>query len=206
MAIKKHANKSLTEPVIRQFEVVVMAVSDLGGAARSIDTEDVAIRCQELAPDLFAWRKYPAQVNLELVRVCLSNAKKQPNGTLLSGSGRDGWRLTRKGLEWVSTRGQAQAPSQVTPSRRTAGSIDTVRRVREMARIESSAAWQTWRANNRIDELDARALFRIDSYATNRLIEIKVTRLLALFGAGTDHRGFLEAAASALKVNRTDDA
>lgn len=209
MAAKKQPTKRLTGSGVRQFEAVVLAVADLGGATRSVDTEDVAIRCQQLAPELFAWRKYPQQVNLELVRVCLSDAKKQPNGTLLSGSGRDGWRLTRRGLEWVSQQattsgtGTRRKPS---PGRRTAGSIDTVRRAREIARIETSAAWITWHAEKRIDESDAQALFRIDSYANNRLVEIKVTRLLALFEPGTEHRRFLEAAATALRVKGINDA
>jgi hypothetical protein len=85
-------------------------------------------------------------------------------------------------------------------------SIDTVRRAREIARIEISAAWLTWHAEHRIDELDARALFRIDSYASNRLVEIKVTRLLALFEPGTEHRRFLEGAATALRVKGINDA
>src|SRR5438132_4364855 len=139
MARTKQFQKLLTSHDVRQFEAVVLAVSDLGGATRSVDTEDVAIRCRELGPELFAWRKYPEQVNLELVRVCLSNAKKQQNGVLLSGSGRDGWRLTRRGLEWVTQRTKEQGigtSRKPTHGRRTAGSIDTVRRAREIARIE----------------------------------------------------------------------
>lgn len=204
MKTKKQSIKYLTQSAGRLYEVVAQAVSDLGGAARSIDTEDIAIRCHVLAPELFAWRKYPEQVNLELVRVSLSDAKKQKNGMLLSGTGRDGWRLTRKGLEWVSRRDQIPAAggsSRQRAIRRTAGSIDTVRRAREIARIESSAAWATWHSEGQIDALDGRALFRVDSYATDRLVEIKVTRMLALFEPDSPHRRFLEAAANALKGN-----
>lgn len=187
----------------RLFQFAVVAVFDLGGATRSVDTEDIAVRCHQLAPDLFGWRKYPEQVNLELVRVSLSDAKKLKNGQLLSGTGRDGWRLTRKGLEWASQASKGPDGGlalSVGSGRRTAGSIDTVRRTREIARLEASAAWASWRAARSVDPSDAQALFRIDSYANDRLVEIKVTRLLALFNPDDEHRRFLEAAAAALEV------
>lgn len=201
MSPKNQAENSLTSDA-RLFEVTVLAVSELGGAARSVDTEDIAIRCHEFAPTLFSWRKYPTQVNLEIVRVSLSDAKKQKNGQLLAGSGRDGWRLTRKGLEWLA---------QVAPSRRVgqrkdlgkrgAGSIDTVRAAREISRIEASPAWESWKAGSAIEREEARALFRIDSYASGQLIDIKVTRLLSLFLEPSEHKRFLEAATAALKAN-----
>jgi hypothetical protein len=191
--------KDLTTSSARLFEVAVLAVADLGGAARSIDTEDIAIRCHQLAPSHFSWRKYPAQVNLEIVRVSLSDAKKQKNGQLVSGSGRDGWRLTRKGLDWISKVAPSKHLSE-RPSltKRTSGSIDTVRAAREAARIEASEAWAAWKLGGVIERDAARAVFRIDSYASDQLVELKITRLLSAFDAESEHRKFLEAASASL--------
>jgi hypothetical protein len=199
MATKKQPQKILTKA--RLYEIAVLAVSELGGAANSIDTEDVAIKCHELAPHLFAWRKYPQQVNMEIVRVSLSDAKKPKNGTLLSGSGRDGWRLTHAGLDWVSHEASKRSvDSQTSLSRRTSGSIDTVRAAREIARIESSSAWAAWKSGSAITPEASKALFRIDGYTSPQLIDLKVTRLLAVFDLDSIHRSFLEDASKTLKT------
>src|SRR5688572_19111621 len=87
---------------ITQHLIVVLAVYELGGARRFIDTEDIAKKAAEIAPARFAWRKYPDQINLELVRVALSDAKKAENNNLLDGSGRKGWTLTPAGLKWAT--------------------------------------------------------------------------------------------------------
>jgi hypothetical protein len=199
MATKEKSPGGLTKA--RLYEIAVLAVSQLGGAADSIDTEDVAIKCHELAPHLFAWRKYPQQVNMEIVRVSLSDAKKSKNGSLLSGSGRDGWRLTRAGLDWVSHEASTKSvDSQTSLSRRTSGSIDTVRAAREIARIESSSAWAAWKSGSVITPEASKALFRIDGYTSAQLVDLKVTRLLAVFDPESVHRSFLEAASKPLKT------
>jgi hypothetical protein len=94
--MKKRHKKTLTHQ-LTQCEIVILAVHLLGGDQHAVDTEDVAIKAHELAPGRFSWRKYPEQINLELVRVYLSDAKKPEKGGLLLGSGRTGWSLTTHG-------------------------------------------------------------------------------------------------------------
>ena len=86
--MKKQPNKSLTKSV-SQTEVVTLATYLLGGAQKAIDTEDIAVEAHRLAPGRFSWKKYPDQINLELVRVYLSDAPRD-KGVLLLGSGRTG--------------------------------------------------------------------------------------------------------------------
>lgn len=57
-------------------EIVTLAVYLLGGEAKVIDTEDVAVKANEIAPGRFTWRKFPEQINIENVRTFLSDAKK----------------------------------------------------------------------------------------------------------------------------------
>src|SRR5438874_12278117 len=103
--MKQLPDKRLTmEP--SHMGVVTLAVHLLGGAQRAIDTEDIAVEAHRLAPGRFAWKKYPDQINLELVRVYLSDAKKSDKGVLLHGSGRTGWRLTQRGLKWAKEAAQ----------------------------------------------------------------------------------------------------
>ena len=194
----------------RQFEIAALALYLLGGAQRAVDTEDIAIKSYELSPELFAWRKYPDQVNLELVRVSLSDAKKAKNGVLVAGSGRDGWRLTPNGVARLSAErvenDGAIAIGKSDATRRSAGSIDTVRKAREELRIENSAAWAIWQAEERIDVDEARKLLRIDSYTSSKLIDVKVARLMAVFPPNSEVGKFIDAARQMLSFNGESDA
>ncbi len=166
-----------------QAELVILAVHLLGGGSRSVDTEDVAVKCHEISPEAFSWQKYKDQINLELVRVNLSNAKKEQNGVLLSGSGREGWRLTSQGVDWLHSSGlQLLAVTNFSyqSSRRTAGSIDTVRKNLELERVKSSQAWKTWISKGTVSPQLVRELFRIDAYSTPKMIESKTARLRSL--------------------------
>jgi hypothetical protein len=181
--MKKVPVKSLTKSA-SQTEVVTLATYLLGGAQRAIDTEDIAIEAQRLAPGRFSWRKYPDQINLELVRVYLSDAKKSDKGELLIGSGRTGWRLTQRGLKWAQR--AARNIKNITTSRTRAqsrsGSIDEQRWRRERSRIQATRAWMMWIEGKRdIPQADAKAIFRIDSYAKGDLREAKITRVRSLF-------------------------
>jgi len=201
---KKQACKVLTES-LRQYHVVTAALHQLGGGARAIDTEDVAVRAYELAPQLFCWQKYPQHINLELVRVALSDAKKPKNGGLTSGSGRNGWRLTQRGLAWVQQSSLAEPTLASSKSRgkRTAGSVDVVRRNREKSRLQASPAWRAWTEGEAISQRDAKALFRIDQYTTDEMVEMKIVRLLGMPWNDSQVDRFLSQAADVLRQGIT---
>jgi hypothetical protein len=177
-------NKKQLTP-LTHAQIVTWAVSLLGGGEKRIDTEDVAVKAFELAPKRFCWRKYPEQINLELVRVCLSNAKKPKNGVLLAGSGRTGWSLTRKGLDWVHSARRRLRQLQlvgVQGGTSRAGSIDSTRKDRERKRILAMPAWKRWSAGDiSVVPAEAQEVFRIDSYSTAPVREAKMTRLRSMF-------------------------
>lgn len=195
---QKHlTDKAKAQRTPTQFEVAVIVVYLLGGASRSIDTEDVAIKCHELAPTIFSWQKHKDQINLELVRVNLSNAKKAQNGSLLSGSGREGWRLNSRGVDWITSTGQALIRNFKLKSIQTeskAGSIDAVRKRRERARLIASEAWHAWNISGSLSAVQARQVFRIDEYATSKMLEIKIARIRAMFEGDAEINWFLEVA------------
>src|SRR5713101_4828130 len=84
-------------------EVMVLAVHRLGGILTGQDTEDIAMEADRIAPGRFRWRKYPQFISDELIRVFLSDAKKQKNGGLLAGDGTRGWRLTVAGAKLAAS-------------------------------------------------------------------------------------------------------
>jgi hypothetical protein len=194
--MKKVTDKLLTDR-LRQYEVAVLAVYLLGGATRSIDTEDAAVKCHELAARLFSWQKHKEQINLELVRVSLSDAKKTKNGGLLSGSGREGWRLSSRGLDWIRAREQAGSHFATREGKHgsaKAGSIDSVRRERERQRVLASQAWQEWKETGVVSARAAQQIFRIDEYTTERMAAIKVARLRSTFEVHDELSHFLSIA------------
>jgi hypothetical protein len=165
-------------------ELVTLAVYLLGGRDRYVDTEDVAMKTHELSPGRFSWRKYPGQINLELVRVRLSEAKSEAHGALIRGSTPRGWTLSPRGLEWAS--GIAEESAMLQPDlhgeRARGGSVDSQRNDRERARVVASCAWAKWPDNaDSISLAEAQEVFRIDSYATGDLRETKVDRLKKRF-------------------------
>ncbi len=178
-----------------QTEVVTLAVYLLGGTQRAIDTEDVAIEAHRLAPGRFSWRKYPAQINLELIRVYLSDGKKPEKGKMLIGSGRTGWRLTQRGLKWAQQAARATEDLQTPRSRAQSrsGSIDEQRWRRERTRIQSTGAWKLWSEGKRdIPQAGVKEVFRIDSYAKGDLREAKITRVRSLFPDDKELKPFLD--------------
>lgn len=109
----------------------LLALYDLGGDHRAVDTEDVAMRAAQVAPKAFRWKRYPEQVNLEAVRLSLKHNKEQIPA-LVSGGIRDGWQLTQEGVKaCVTLRGRP-----------------TVAKSEEEAEwIRQSNVFTTWRKN-----------------------------------------------------------
>jgi hypothetical protein len=189
--MKKSPGKSLTTSP-SQVEVVTLAVYLLGGAQRAIDTEEIAVQAHRLAPGRFSWKKYADQINLELIRVYLSDAKK---GELVMGSGRVGWRLTQRGLTWAEQAAPQIAAVDTSRSRAQlrSGSVDEQRWRRERSRLIATAAWEMWKdGSQEISFAEAKEVFRIDSYAKGDLREAKITRLQSLFAKDEDLVPFLE--------------
>jgi len=102
---------------LRNWEIAVYALYLLDGATSFVHTEDVAIKCFQIAADSFSWMKYPKYPDKDIVRVALTDARKEKVGALVNGrAGKgkgqlrydkgprriDGWQLTETGSEWVA--------------------------------------------------------------------------------------------------------
>ena len=185
---------------VSNAEIVTACVYVLGGASKSIDTEDVAIEAHRIAPERFSWRKHQAQVNLELVRVSLSDAKKVGR-RWLAGSGNEGWTLTAAGLVWARANAELVCGSRFQKARSAmrSGAPEERRWRAEHARIIALHGWQKWNLGGRVvTQPDACEVFRIDSYAVGNVRMQKVSRVLALFEADGEMSEFLRAAATAI--------
>ncbi len=98
-------------------ELVVYVLGLLGGGYRSVHTEDIAVKAHKLYPDTFSWTNYPNLPDKDVVRVALTDSRKEKYGALVYGrSGQsstrpssskpkrapDGWGLTEAGIHWFN--------------------------------------------------------------------------------------------------------
>ncbi len=181
-----------------------MAAFLLGGHKKSLDTEDIAMKAQEISPGRFSWRKYPEQINLKLVSLRLefaantknnSSNKDQPHQIFVTGSTKTGWSLTTEGYEWAKKNKDVILNSNLTLDSGTkkSGSIDAVRRDRELTRIKNSDAWAYWISGekNLIGKKQVDEVLRTDSYSTERIVDVKINRLKETFDEDNELKNFL---------------
>lgn len=183
-------------PITRELsnmEVVVLAVYVLGGDQTPVDTEDAAMKANELAPRRFTWRKYPDQVSLEHVRVFLSDAKKPKYGSLLAGDGTKGWRLTPAGVTWALQNGDRAVAGSAERERVDRG-LER-RRVNEQVRICGLPAWAKFTAGEGVSLREAEAVFRVSEYVRGSRREQLVDRGRTLFAKDEELGSFVEAMA-----------
>src|ERR1700687_1391053 len=100
MAGTMRSTKTKSQKPFANHEGVVLATYLAGGKTAYTDTEDIAVKANEIAPGRFTWRKYKDQINIETVRKRLWDASKLEKGGYLVGSERDGWLLTQTGLKF----------------------------------------------------------------------------------------------------------
>ena len=166
---------------LSNVEIVTLAVFLCGGATGLIDTEDVAVQAAELSPGRFSWRKHKDQINLELIRVYLSDAKKPAHGSFLLGSGNKGWSLTPAGHAVAKDLQALLASHGIAHQPRS--SLNPTWMKTERARLLKTNAYKNFRSgrSDAISAADAYSFFRLDDYVKGGLRKQKVTRLLETF-------------------------
>lgn len=170
---------------------MVMAMLRLDGDRKGLDMEDIAVECHKVSPKTFAWRKYPDQINLDLLAHALRDAKQKRNGALVSGGQNLGWRLTVAGQEYgqklVDANAKPSDPKSVPGFR----GADGKRIKQEYSRILQSDAFAEWSSGSEISESALGSLLKINAYTSDELIEIKKTRLAKCRGITKEMDSFL---------------
>lgn len=148
---------------------------------RYVDTEDLAIKADEIAPGRFRWRKYPTHIDLRAIHDSISDAVKPKKGYLLGSKSR-GWLLTPKGLELARRR--LAALEGADTSRVPLSPQDRQWRRTERARLLSEDAFLKFGLGREalITIKEVEAMFRVDDYITGKARERKIARLLNVFG------------------------
>lgn len=154
---------------------MVVAALLAGAKTSAVDTEDIAIKANELAPGRFTWRKYKDQINIDSVRKRLWDATKAEKGGLLIGSEKTGWRLTKVGFIFARRHLKAGPVVQAKPR---VSQSESVVRTRELRRMSGEEAARKFRSGNydSITKSDAERFFRIDDYVTGKSRAAKIER------------------------------
>ena len=164
-------------------DIILSALLSLGGDARFLDIEHVAVRAAELAPDRFRWAHFPGQVDLRKARdaLCRLAVSRTGGAFVLRGADRD-WMLSPEGTALARTRpailASATPPgSHRTPRQRTL-------RKRERERLEAEPAMRKYRSGNAdaITRREALDCFRIDDFADMTARRARIERLMELIG------------------------
>src|ERR1017187_3499186 len=164
------------DPELSNTDLVVIAASRVGAAAQHVDTEDIAVKANEISPGRFNWKKYPEQINIDTVRKRLWDARKRGH---LVGSERDGWLLTETGATLAR---KYRRSITVEEKIRLSLNERKWRRV-EKARLLATAAHTKFKSGvmSSITAREAEGFFRIDAYVGKSAMENKILRVLNAF-------------------------
>jgi len=175
-----------TRKPLSNHEIVTVALYMLRGDAHHVDTEDVAVKANELAPGRFTWRKYPSQINIETVRKRLWDARKPEKGAYLVGSDKTGWLLTAEGVRFAMECASVVRSADLARGRHSLRDRQWLGS--ERVRMLSSDAYQkiTDGIAGTVTVQEAEEFFRIDDYVVGRAREEKIVRALSQFGGDPD--------------------
>lgn len=158
-------------------EIVTLAVYLLGGASKRIDTEEIAMQADKLAPSRYRWRLYPDQIDIEKVSDSLTDAAKPRHGKYILGGRSSGWMLTERGLAFAQAR--AVDIGMVDLSREPMTPQERQTRAHDRARLLSSEAFIKCRTlgPDAVTIKEAEAFFRLDEYVKGDARERKILRI-----------------------------
>ena len=174
------------------IELITIAVYLLGGDSKYVDTEDVAIKTNELAPGRFTWRKYPDQINIDNVRKRLSDAKKPEKGGYIFGSFTDGWALSEHGYKFCKKRVNELKGANI--SRPPLNKKEMAWRRHEKTRMLTTIAFEKVNKKNpnAVTAQEAETFFRLDDYVTGKARERKLDRIVNAFREDPDLNEVIE--------------
>lgn len=162
---------------LRNDQVAIVALLSLGGDRTPIDTEDIAVCSDELAPGRFRWRKFKEHIDLGLVRNGLQDARKKG---LATGGALRGWTLTETGI----AEARSLLPRVSDPSTRERLAIEQKQwETRERTRLLTEPSFRRALEGgaDALTKRDILRLFRLDEYASKERMTERTRRFSGAF-------------------------
>ena len=171
------------EKKIKNIELVTIALYEIGGATKSQDTEDIAIKADQIDNERFKWKnkKYKKYIDKGLILESLKAAKNRAIGSFLTGNDDKGWILTPGGLKFSKESKKLFPKIRVRKKRLTKTEKNYL--IREQFRIVNTEAYEKHFSNreNQISQIDIKKLFKVDDYTTKKDLEKRILKLLDNF-------------------------
>ena len=168
--------KKQTSSPLSNRQIVVIAAFLAGAQSKSADTEDIAVKANDLAPGRFTWRKYKEQINIDTVRKRLWDAAKPEKDAYLIGSEKIGWRLTKAGFDFAR---KHKSKSLLAQSKKTRTSqVQRSAQTRELKRMMAEDVFTKIQNEGSfaVTKSEAERFFRVDDYVTGKARTAKIER------------------------------
>lgn len=174
-----------------RWELVTLVLARMGGDAKPVHTEDIAVQAAKLDPAAFAWARQPDQIDLDHVRMALVSARRKEHGTLVTGSKEKGWMLTPSGIARAADLERRLGGVPGGDEKRQSDA--SAARSAERSRVVSSGAFRKFKEGKRadIDKLDFYEYARVDEYADKERVAQKLLRLENFFGEDAQLKEFV---------------
>jgi len=173
----------MNEKKIKNIELVTIALYEIGGANRPKDTEDIAVKADQIDNERFKWKnkKYKSFIDKGLILESLKAAKNRAIGSFLKGNDEKGWILSAIGLEFCKNSKHKFTGVIVRKKRLT--KIEKNYLLREESRIVSTEAFLKFynKKKEEIVQRDILELFKVDDYTTKKDVEKRILKLLDNF-------------------------
>ena len=168
---------------IKNIELVTIALYELGGARKFIDTEDIAVRADGIDNERFKWRnkKYKFYIDKGLIIESLNAARVRKIGAFVKGNDKQGWILTTIGLEFCKL-SKHKFNGKIIRKKRLS-KIEKKYLLREENRIVNTDAYRKFMDNDNknITENDIKILFKVNDYTSLKDLDKRIIDLLDNF-------------------------
>lgn len=166
---------------IKNFELVTLALYACGGTKKQVDTEDIALKADEIDDQRFRWKKYKQHIDRGLIFDCLKTSKNRKLGSYVKGNDEKGWILTPEGYAFCE-----KSKDRIKPQFSRKIRLRKVEKKyiqREEYRITNTEAYNKYLQGKKaeITNKDIKRLFKVDDYTTKDDVQKRTVSLLENF-------------------------
>jgi|TARA_Y100000294_G_scaffold138427_1_gene131649 hypothetical protein len=166
-------------------EILLNAVSSIGGVQNHLDTEDIAQKAYKISSSAFCWKKYKDQIDLNKVKVNLYLAHKRG---FITGNEKKGWMLSDKGLDAIQ---KAKNKNSNGFKLRTLKK-DKIESEREIARISNNDTFLNYiKSHEKPNLRQMQGIFKIDNYTSFENKSKRVRKVINLCKSNSEIFKFL---------------
>ena len=168
---------------IKNIELVTIALYEMGGARKFIDTEDIAVQADRIDNERFKWRnkKYKEFIDKGLIVESLNAARVRKIGAFVKGNDKQGWILTTIGLDFCKSSKHKFNGKVIRKKRLSA--VEKKYILREENRIMNTDAYKKYLSNDNknITSQDIKNLFKVNDYTSAKDLDKRIIDLLDNF-------------------------